>query len=109
GDGRRLGVAGRAGDAAREALRAGPGRRSREGPDLSSVLILSGPPGAGKTTVASLLTADAERAVHVEADTFFRFVRGGYIDPSTPPSHEQNGVVMRAVADAAAAYAHGGY
>jgi hypothetical protein len=32
------------------------------------VLILTGPPGAGKTTAARVLAERSERAVHVESD-----------------------------------------
>jgi hypothetical protein len=45
---------------------------------------------------------------HVEADSFFRFVRSGYLEPWLPESHTQNVTVMQAVASAAAAYADGG-
>src|SRR2546423_2786812 len=74
-----------------------------------SVLILTGAPGAGKTTTARLLAADAPRAVHLESDSFFRFIQTGYVEPWKPESHEQNTVVMRIVAAAAAGHADGGY
>jgi tRNA uridine 5-carbamoylmethylation protein Kti12 len=73
------------------------------------ILILSGPPGAGKTTTAHLLAAGSSRAVHLESDSFFRFIRAGFVEPWKPESHEQNTTVMRIVAAAAAGYADAGY
>lgn len=73
------------------------------------VLILTGPPGAGKTTTARVLSARSARAVHLEADSFFHFIRAGYLEPWKPESHEQNTSVMRIVAAAAAGYASAGY
>lgn len=73
------------------------------------ILFLTGPPGAGKTTVGRLLGAHYERAVHLESDSFFHFIASGYIEPWRPESHEQNVTVMRIVADAAASYAQAGY
>jgi predicted kinase len=73
------------------------------------VLILTGPPGAGKTTAAAILTQRRPPAVHLEADTFFHFIRSGRIEPWEPESHEQNRVVMKIVGEAAGAYARAGY
>lgn len=72
-------------------------------------LILTGPPGVGKTTVAGHLTRRADRAVHLEADRFFHFIRSGFIEPWDPASAEQNQLVMRTAAVAAASYANAGY
>jgi tRNA uridine 5-carbamoylmethylation protein Kti12 len=72
------------------------------------ILILTGPPGAGKTTTARLLTTGPERAAHLESDSFFHFIRAGYVEPWKPESDEQNTTVMRIVAAAAAGYAGGG-
>ncbi len=77
--------------------------------ERSQALILTGPPGAGKTTVAKLLAARYERAVHLESDRFFRFIASGFIEPWGSESHEQNVVVMGIVGEAAARYARAGY
>lgn len=78
-------------------------------PGKTPVLILTGPPGAGKTTAAAALTVRFPRSVHLESDRFFQFIRSDYVEPWRPESSEQNRVVMRIVAEAAAGYAAAGY
>jgi predicted kinase len=73
------------------------------------VLILSGAPGTGKTSVAHELAGREPRSVHLESDRFFHFIESSYVMPWTPEAHEQNEVVMAAVADAAVRYADAGY
>ena len=48
------------------------------------ILILTGPPGAGKSTTAAALVARFPRAVHLESDRFFQFIRSDYIEPWRP-------------------------
>jgi tRNA uridine 5-carbamoylmethylation protein Kti12 len=73
------------------------------------VLILTGPPGAGKTTTARILAGRHSRAVHLESDLFFHAIRSGYVEPWKPASRDQNEVVMGIVAGAAGGYAGAGY
>ena len=77
--------------------------------DEPAVLILTGPPGAGKTTVARLLSPIHERAVHLESDSFFEAIASGFVAPWKTASHEQNQVVMRIVGDGVAGYSAAGY
>lgn len=75
----------------------------------TTVLIVSGPPGAGKTTVARAAAGLVPRAVHLESDRFFQFIQSGFIEPWKQGSNAQNALVMRIVGTAAAGYAHAGY
>ncbi|HVP84566.1 MAG TPA: AAA family ATPase [Rhizomicrobium sp.] len=78
---------------------------------MGSVLILTGPPGAGKSTVADVLARSSRVAsVHLHTDDFYdRFIKSGYVLPWLPESQKQNETVTHAVATAAFAYARGGY
>lgn len=73
------------------------------------LLVVTGPPGAGKSTVAALVADRFERSVLVAGDAFFGFVRQGYVDPWRPESHDQNTVVTEASAAATARYVAGGF
>lgn len=77
--------------------------------DDKPILIVTGPPGVGKTTSAGILAARTTPSVHLEADAFFHFIRSGYVEPWKPESRDQNEAVMRIVAQAAAGYAAAGY
>lgn len=46
-----------------------------------SILILAGPPGAGKSTTARNLVASCGPAVHLHSDDFWHFIRKGAIPP----------------------------
>jgi cytidylate kinase len=74
------------------------------------VIILAGPPAAGKTTVAELLAADAGvPTVHLTTDEFYRSIRTGFVLPFRPEAQRQNEVVIDAIAGTVATFARGGY
>jgi cytidylate kinase len=73
------------------------------------ILIVTGPPGAGKTTMARALVDRFELAVLLEGDVYFRSVVRGWIAPWTTPARHQNTVVTQAMAASAGEFARGGY
>ncbi|HWF15652.1 MAG TPA: AAA family ATPase [Acidimicrobiales bacterium] len=75
----------------------------------ATVLLLTGSPGGGKTTVAPLVADRHEPSACLDLDWFFAKVRQGFIEPWLPEAHEQNRVILRAAAETVAAFAAGGY
>jgi cytidylate kinase len=74
-----------------------------------SVIVLTGPPGAGKSAVARLLAGSRAYGVHLHSDDFWRYIKRGQIAPYLPQARQQNQTVIDALARAASAYAAGGY
>ena len=73
------------------------------------VLLLTGSPGCGKTTVAPLVADRHEPSACLDLDWFFAKLRRGVIEPWRKEAHTQNRVVLRAAAEAVATFAEGGY
>lgn len=73
------------------------------------VIILAGPPGAGKSTTARALAAEFALSVHLHTDDFWHFIAAGSIPPYLPEADRQNQTVMTVIASAAGIYARGGY
>ena len=74
-----------------------------------SLVVVTGPPGAGKSTVAGALVRTYPESALVRGDDFFGFVSGGWIAPWLPEAHRQNEVVLGAAAAAAGRFVAGGY
>ena len=73
------------------------------------LIVLSGPPGSGRTTVGALVAKEFARSTHVLGDHFFRYIIGDWKDPSTIEAHDQNQLVVDISTRAACAYANAGY
>ena len=76
---------------------------------MGSLLVITGPPGAGKSTLAGAVAERYERSVLVEGDAFFGFLARGAIEPWLPESNLQNEIVTEAAACAAGRFASRGY
>ena len=73
------------------------------------LLLLTGSPGSGKTTVAPLVADRHDPSACLDLDWFFAKLRRGAVEPWRTEAHRQNRVVLGAAASAAAAYAAGGW
>ncbi len=75
------------------------------------IIILTGAPGTGKTTVAALTAKESDRArsVHMRTDRFYHDLSKGAVPPHLPESNKQNQVVVEAILAAAQHFARNGY
>lgn len=76
---------------------------------MGDLLIVTGPPGAGKSTVASRLVDLRSPSVLVEGDAFFQFLRQGRVEPWLTESASQNATVTEAAGAATGRFAVDGY
>lgn len=74
------------------------------------IIVITGAPGTGKTTTASVVAkeSDLEKSVHMHTDDFYHYLSKGAIPPHLPESNEQNLIVIEAFLEAAKRYARGG-
>jgi Zeta toxin len=86
------------------------GTHIAETPRPGRLVLLGGPPGAGKSAVAEIVASAAQRpTVHLRTDSFYTWIRSGFVLPYLPDAEEQNRTVTAVMTASACAYARGGY
>jgi len=75
---------------------------------MASIAIITGSPGAGKTTFAAYLSNAKPRGVHIPSDVFYTFPAHP-ISPYRSAAQEQNTDIIVAITRTAATFATRGY
>lgn len=78
-------------------------------PTYGPVIVVSGPGGVGKSTIAHLVAAAFERSVHLNTDDLMASVVSGWVDPNLPEAEHQNAAIGGVVAVSAMGFANDGY
>lgn len=75
------------------------------------MIIITGSPGTGKSTTASIVAKESNlsKSVHMHTDDFYHYIQKGAIPPFLPESQEQNLIVIEAFLEAAKRFARGGF
>jgi cytidylate kinase len=68
---------------------------------VGELVVVTGPPGAGKSAVSEELAKGWQPSALVPGDAFFGMIKQGYILPWLPQAHHQNTVIIEAAAAAA--------
>jgi predicted kinase len=77
--------------------------------DDGELLILTGPPGAGKTTVGAIIASESRLSSCIHSDWFWTTIVNGHIPPWEREADGQNRAVIRAAAAAGVRMANAGY
>jgi len=68
---------------------------------MRELVIIAGPPGAGKSSVSEHLVNEFTPSALVAGDSFFAMIKNGYLLPWLPQARRQNTVLIEAAAAAA--------
>ena len=73
------------------------------------LLILTGPPGAGKTTVGAIIASESPLSACIHSDWFWTTIVNGHIPPWERAADAQNRAVIRAATAAGVRMANAGF
>jgi cytidylate kinase len=68
---------------------------------VGELVVVTGPPGAGKSVVSEELAKRWQPSALVAGDAFFAMIKRGYILPWLPQARRQNAAIIEAAASAA--------
>ena len=77
--------------------------------DEGSLLLLTGPPGAGKTTVGKIIASQSSRSACISSDWFWTTIVNGHIPPWKGAADDQNRVMISSAVAASMRMANAGY
>jgi predicted kinase len=77
--------------------------------DDGMLLILTGPPGAGKTTVGAIIASESPLSACIHSDWFWGTIVNGHIPPWERAADSQNRAVIRGAAAAGVRMANAGF
>jgi cytidylate kinase len=75
---------------------------------VTEPILVTGPPGAGKSTVAALVADAFQTVALVPGDAFFAFWSRGFVEPWRPEASAQNETILTAAGAAVGAFSRGG-
>lgn len=75
------------------------------------IIIITGAPGTGKSTVAAIVAKESNlvRSVNLHTDDFYHYLCKGAVPPHMPGADKQNLVIIKAFLEAAKCFVCGGY
>jgi cytidylate kinase len=68
---------------------------------VGELIVITGPPGAGKSSISEHLANERTPSALVAGDSFFAMIKQGYILPWLPEARHQNSVIIEAAGAAA--------
>lgn len=73
------------------------------------IFLISGPPGAGKSTLAQALAQLFNKSIHIECDSLYNMVQGGYKKPWEDGADTLISLMQNALASQAKIYLQAGF